>query len=188
MVSPLFLKIEFPWISEYLQNATSIPTQKAHGGQRGGLLTGSSRHWIAFQASRTVIHSADITFQMLEDWRNVDLSSITKQTLYTMEDSRDEHRRLIIQCKVSPGAAVLLFLFLIDKYSSGIPTLPPSLGPILLLFLLNGSAQTGGLIYLRGYVSTWLMPLGSTQCHTKDPACDPECHAYLQGSDRKAGN
>lgn len=30
-----------------------------------------------------------------------------------------------------PGAAVLLFLFLIDKYSSGIPTLPPSLGPIL---------------------------------------------------------
>uniref|UniRef100_A0A2I2ZTJ5 Regulatory factor X4 n=1 Tax=Gorilla gorilla gorilla TaxID=9595 RepID=A0A2I2ZTJ5_GORGO len=40
------------------------------------------------QASRTVIHSADITFQMLEDWRNVDLNSITKQTLYTMEDSR----------------------------------------------------------------------------------------------------
>ncbi|KAG7454769.1 hypothetical protein MATL_G00263210 [Megalops atlanticus] len=49
------------------------------------------------QASRTVIHSADITFQMLEDWRNVDLSSITKQTLYTMEDSREEHRTLIIQ-------------------------------------------------------------------------------------------
>ncbi|XP_043944078.1 transcription factor RFX4 isoform X2 [Protopterus annectens] len=49
------------------------------------------------QASRTVIHSADITFQMLEDWRNVDLNSITKQTLYTMEDSREEHRRLIIQ-------------------------------------------------------------------------------------------
>ncbi|KAG8514065.1 Transcription factor RFX4, partial [Galemys pyrenaicus] len=48
-------------------------------------------------ASRTVIHSADITFQMLEDWRNVDLNSITKQTLYTMEDSRDEHRKLIIQ-------------------------------------------------------------------------------------------
>ncbi|XP_061085549.1 transcription factor RFX4 [Conger conger] len=49
------------------------------------------------QASRTVIHSADITFQMLEDWRNVDLNSITKQTLYTMEDSREEQRRLIIQ-------------------------------------------------------------------------------------------
>ncbi|OWK16842.1 RFX4, partial [Cervus elaphus hippelaphus] len=44
-----------------------------------------------------VIHSADITFQMLEDWRNVDLNSITKQTLYTMEDTRDEHRKLIIQ-------------------------------------------------------------------------------------------
>ncbi|XP_073506014.1 transcription factor RFX4 isoform X4 [Phyllobates terribilis] len=49
------------------------------------------------QASRTVIHSADITFQMLEDWRNVDLNSITKQSLYTIEDSRDEHRKLIIQ-------------------------------------------------------------------------------------------
>ncbi|KAG6931434.1 regulatory factor X4, partial [Chelydra serpentina] len=49
------------------------------------------------QASRTVIHSADITFQMLEDWRNVDLNSITKQTLYTMEDSREEHRKLIVQ-------------------------------------------------------------------------------------------
>ncbi|KAK1341533.1 hypothetical protein QTO34_017948 [Cnephaeus nilssonii] len=49
------------------------------------------------QASRTVIHSTDITFQMLEDWRNVDLNSITKQTLYTMEDSHEEHRKLIIQ-------------------------------------------------------------------------------------------
>ncbi|KAM9572068.1 transcription factor RFX4-like isoform 4-T4 [Salvelinus alpinus] len=48
------------------------------------------------QASRTVIHSADITFQMMEDWRNVDLNSITKQTLYTMEDTWEEHRRLII--------------------------------------------------------------------------------------------
>lgn len=36
---------------------------------------------------------------MLEDWRNVDLNSITKQTLYTMEDSQEEHRQLIIHCK-----------------------------------------------------------------------------------------
>uniref|UniRef100_UPI00398F17AC transcription factor RFX4 n=1 Tax=Pristiophorus japonicus TaxID=55135 RepID=UPI00398F17AC len=49
------------------------------------------------QASRAVIHSADITFQMLEDWRNVDLNSITKQTLYTMENSREEHRKLIVK-------------------------------------------------------------------------------------------
>lgn len=54
---------------------------------------------LLLQASRTVIHSADITFQMLEDWRNVDLNSITKQTLYTMEDSREDERRLIIHCK-----------------------------------------------------------------------------------------
>lgn len=60
------------------------------------------------KASRTVIHSADITFQMLEDWRNVDLNSITKQTLYTMEDSREEHRRLIIQreCPACPYTPV----------------------------------------------------------------------------------
>lgn len=67
--------------------------------------------WIGLQASRTVIHSADITFQMLEDWRNVDLNSITKQTLYTMEDSRDEHRKLIIQCKLFRHGCVFVCLF-----------------------------------------------------------------------------
>ena len=56
---------------------------------------------VSGQASRTVIHSADITFQMMEDWRNVDLNSITKQTLYTMEDTWEEHRRLIIDCKAT---------------------------------------------------------------------------------------
>ncbi|XP_069760595.1 transcription factor RFX4 isoform X2 [Narcine bancroftii] len=49
------------------------------------------------QASRAVIHSADITFQMLEDWRSVDLSSISKQTLYTMESSQEEHQKLIVK-------------------------------------------------------------------------------------------
>lgn len=142
-----------------------------------------------------MIHSADITFQMLEDWRNVDLSSITKQTLYTMEDSRDEHRRLIIQCKVSrQGLCSFSFCSLQEK-EKGIlvnsqvvfPPCPPPWSPFL-LFLLNGSAKTGGLIDLKGYVSTWLRLLGSTQCHAKDPACDPKCHTYLQGSDRENGN
>lgn len=55
--------------------------------------------FIYSQASRTVINNADITFQMLEDWRNVDLNSITKQTLYTMEDSQEEHRQLIVHCR-----------------------------------------------------------------------------------------
>lgn len=57
-----------------------------------------------------MIHSTDITFQMLEDWRNVDLNSITKQTLYTMEDSHEEHRKLIIQRKA--GYRVMSFWFL----------------------------------------------------------------------------
>uniref|UniRef100_A0A8C4WZM2 Regulatory factor X, 4 n=1 Tax=Eptatretus burgeri TaxID=7764 RepID=A0A8C4WZM2_EPTBU len=47
------------------------------------------------QASRTVIHSADITSQMLEDWHSVDLMSISKQTLYTLCDWGKEHRVLI---------------------------------------------------------------------------------------------
>uniref|UniRef100_UPI0035901184 transcription factor RFX4-like n=1 Tax=Myxine glutinosa TaxID=7769 RepID=UPI0035901184 len=47
------------------------------------------------QASRTVIHSADITSQMLEDWHSVDLTSISKQTLYTLCDWGKEHRVLI---------------------------------------------------------------------------------------------
>ncbi|XP_078715307.1 transcription factor RFX4 [Lampetra fluviatilis] len=46
------------------------------------------------QASRTVIHSADIASQMLEDWRSVDLGSISKQTLYTVDEWREEHRAL----------------------------------------------------------------------------------------------
>ncbi|XP_075921528.1 transcription factor RFX4 isoform X2 [Petromyzon marinus] len=46
------------------------------------------------QASRTVIHSADIASQMLEDWRSVDLGSISKQTLYTVDEWREENRAL----------------------------------------------------------------------------------------------
>lgn len=42
---------------------------------------------------------------MLEDWRNVDLNSITKQTLYTMEDSQEEHRQIIIQRESTAGLA-----------------------------------------------------------------------------------
>ncbi|CAH1796789.1 unnamed protein product [Owenia fusiformis] len=37
------------------------------------------------QASRSVIHNSDITAQMLDDWSMVDLESICKQTLYTMD-------------------------------------------------------------------------------------------------------
>lgn len=108
-----------------------------------------------------MIHSADITFQMLEDWRNVDLNSITKQTLYTMEDSRDEHRKLIIQCKMSHQG--LLSFRLVEKRKEekvswemfkwhSHPGLPRGILS-LLLFLFNGSAQMGSLIDLRGHVS-----------------------------------
>ncbi|XP_066264702.1 transcription factor RFX4-like isoform X2 [Branchiostoma lanceolatum] len=47
------------------------------------------------QASRTVIHSSDITSQMLEDWRAIDIISIVKQTLYTMENGREQEFTLI---------------------------------------------------------------------------------------------
>ncbi|XP_076438662.1 regulatory factor X 4-like isoform X2 [Babylonia areolata] len=37
------------------------------------------------QAARSVLQSAEITGQLLEDWLSVDLNSIVKQTLYTMD-------------------------------------------------------------------------------------------------------
>ena len=51
------------------------------------------------QAARTVIHSAEITSQMLEDWINVDLNSIIKQTLYTMDSYSDREHNVIVKCK-----------------------------------------------------------------------------------------
>ncbi|XP_021366636.1 transcription factor RFX4-like [Mizuhopecten yessoensis] len=51
------------------------------------------------QAARTVIHSAEITSQMLDDWLNVDLNSIIKQTLYTMDNySEKEHQIIVNLC------------------------------------------------------------------------------------------
>lgn len=67
-----------------------------------------------------MINSADITFQMLEDWRNVDLNSITKQTLYTMEDSQEEHRQLIIHCRFTQRSRRSLTRCQRENY-----TLPP---------------------------------------------------------------
>ena len=52
------------------------------------------------QAARTVIHSAEITSQMLEDWINVDLNSIIKQTLYTMDSYSDREHNVIVKCKL----------------------------------------------------------------------------------------
>ncbi|KAK7066388.1 regulatory factor X, 4 (influences HLA class II expression) [Halocaridina rubra] len=37
------------------------------------------------QASRMVLHAPDITQQMLHDWRQVDLETITRQTVYSMD-------------------------------------------------------------------------------------------------------
>ncbi|XP_046343090.1 transcription factor RFX4-like isoform X1 [Haliotis rufescens] len=51
------------------------------------------------QAARSVIHSSDITLQMLDDWLSVDLSSIVKQTLYTMDHySEREHETIFNLC------------------------------------------------------------------------------------------
>jgi hypothetical protein len=53
------------------------------------------------QASRTVVHSAEITSQMLDDWLSVDRNSIVKQTLYTMDNYCENDHQMIIQCKYS---------------------------------------------------------------------------------------
>lgn len=93
---------------------------------------------------------------MLEDWRNVDLNSITKQTLYTMEDSRDEHRKLIIQCKTFPPRAVPFGFYCLGvffsnegkekhlgKYLSGFAPLSFPRDTLRLTVLVNGSVQMG---------------------------------------------
>lgn len=51
------------------------------------------------QASRTVVHSSEITSQMLDDWLNVDRNSIIKQTLYTMDNYSENDHQIIVQCK-----------------------------------------------------------------------------------------
>ncbi|XP_064597027.1 regulatory factor X 4-like [Liolophura sinensis] len=51
-------------------------------------------------AARSVIHNAEITSQMLDDWLNIDLSSIVKQTLYTMDQySEKDHQIIFNLCK-----------------------------------------------------------------------------------------
>ncbi|XP_070565302.1 regulatory factor X 4-like isoform X2 [Ptychodera flava] len=49
------------------------------------------------QASRTVIHSNDITSQMLEDWKTIDLSSISRQTLYTVDNVKEDDHQMIVK-------------------------------------------------------------------------------------------
>ncbi|XP_077978008.1 regulatory factor X 4-like [Glandiceps talaboti] len=49
------------------------------------------------QASRTVIHSNDITSQMIEDWKTIDLNSISRQTLYTVDNVREEDHEVIVK-------------------------------------------------------------------------------------------
>ena len=138
-----------------------------------------------------MIHSADITFQMLEDWRNVDLNSITKQTLYTMEDTRDEHRKLIIQCKMlHQGVCLFICLkrksMLVNKVA--LPPSPSPWDPIppLLLFLLKGLAQVEEPVDLQGHGSTLLGKMGSgisgrTQHQAEGPTQDPRCQLPFPG-------
>lgn len=51
------------------------------------------------QASRTVLESGDVTSQMLEDWHQVDLGSIVRQTLYTMGEYKERDFHIIVTCE-----------------------------------------------------------------------------------------
>ena len=48
------------------------------------------------QAARSVVHSTDITAQMLCDWSRLDLAAICKQTVYTMDKYRDRDYQMIV--------------------------------------------------------------------------------------------
>ncbi|KAI0218100.1 hypothetical protein LSAT2_030210 [Lamellibrachia satsuma] len=49
------------------------------------------------QASRGVVYSNDITTQMLSDWSRVDIHSICKQTLYTMDMYTEREYHVVIR-------------------------------------------------------------------------------------------
>ncbi|CAI9722908.1 transcription factor RFX4-like [Octopus vulgaris] len=52
------------------------------------------------QAARTVTQNREITSQMSEDWLNIDLNSIVKQTLYTMDHySEKDHKTIANLCR-----------------------------------------------------------------------------------------
>ena len=48
------------------------------------------------QAARSVVHSADVTSQMLYDWSRVDLPGICKQTIYTMDKYSERDYDMIV--------------------------------------------------------------------------------------------
>lgn len=71
------------------------------------------------QAARSVVHNPDVSAQMLEDWISVDLNSIIKQTMYTMEGYNERVTDIIVSRK----NAVLKILskevgFLVHLHSS----------------------------------------------------------------------
>lgn len=51
------------------------------------------------QAARSVVHNPDVSAQMLEDWISVDLNSIIKQTMYTMEGYNERVTDIIVSRK-----------------------------------------------------------------------------------------
>lgn len=72
---------------------------------------------------------------MLEDWRNVDLNSITKQTLYTMEDSQEEHRQLIIHCRFTQMSCRESYTPLPHKQHTHIEAIIPTTGRVKALMM-----------------------------------------------------
>jgi regulatory factor X 4 len=49
------------------------------------------------QASRTVVQNSELASHMMADWNSVDVSSICKQTLYTMDKYTERDHKIIIK-------------------------------------------------------------------------------------------
>ncbi|RUS77892.1 hypothetical protein EGW08_014323, partial [Elysia chlorotica] len=60
------------------------------------------------QASRTVVSSQEMVAQLLTDWLSIDLSSILKQTLYTLEGSTVRDNKAIVHSEFSYYDKVIL--------------------------------------------------------------------------------
>ena len=70
------------------------------------------------QAARSVVHSADVTSQMLYDWSRVDLPGICKQTIYTMDKYSERDYEMIVTRECTWRRDVTIYVIVVFTSSS----------------------------------------------------------------------
>ncbi|XP_076330700.1 transcription factor RFX4-like [Tachypleus tridentatus] len=85
------------------------------------------------QASRMVVHNTEITQQMLQDWRQIDMGAICRETLYSMEQNEIGTTFDIIlniskefECFLEDGAPIDAYVEWLDTLVNKCVVLPSS--------------------------------------------------------------